>query len=94
MQPEITEEEKGEIRAALKAARNGGATSEQLFHAHTLAERAKLPNVIAELRTAIRRQLPDPHAEQMVLKSIGFGVISGVITHFLLKAAKQKRSAT
>lgn len=92
MTKEISDDEVGNIQRALTDARKGRATLKQLAHAHDVAETHsnshRLSATIGELRDHIRRMTPAPlaHAEA---KSLLLGVISGVITWFILGRTKE-----
>ena len=79
----MSEDSAKEIQRALYAAHNGGASFSQLVRAHELAEEAELPHTVAELRKHIHRSLPSTE-KVAVIRSVGLGIISGMITHFLL----------
>lgn len=83
MTPKLTPAQIQEIRQALTDARQGRATLKQLAHAHEMAEGQQLNGTVGELRDHIRRMTPAP-VMKTEAKSILLGVISGVITWFLL----------
>lgn len=81
-----------QIQTALVAARNGGASVQQLADAHELAEKHQLHATTAEIRSHIRNVIPDPSNGAIpVGKTIALGIGSGVITHFLLRFLKLKK---
>jgi len=84
MSRELTQNEVGHVKAALQAARKGGATLEQLAHAHRLAEDACLNGTVGELREHIHRVTPQPPL-RMEARSIFLGVMSGIVTHYIFK---------
>jgi hypothetical protein len=83
-----------EIRSVLAHARNGGASMSSLARAHELAEVNHLPFATAEIRQHMRDLIPDPddHPRE-TLKAIVLGVASGIATHLILRASKQKGHA-
>lgn len=80
----LTPTQISEIQKALAEARAGRATLSQLARAHDLAEDACLNGTLGELREHIRRMTPRP-VFRMGGRDILLGVISGVLTHLLLK---------
>jgi len=72
-----------QIQETLAHARAGKATLAQLAAAHDLAEDAYLNGTLGELRAHIRAMVPRPplHAET---KGVLLGVVSGILTHYLL----------
>jgi hypothetical protein len=76
------------ITDVLCHARAGGATLPQLVDAHELAEKYQMPAVLAELRAHIRAHVPDPSNGKVAIgRSLILGVIAGLATSALLKAA-------
>jgi len=83
------------MRAALDAARQGGASVSQLAHAHELAEKHHLPTVTAELRAHLRHVIPDPmNGHLPTARMICLGVISGVVTHLVLRLSSLRRKGS
>ena len=83
-----TQDDVATMRTALDAARHGGASVDQLAHAHELAEKHRLPTVTQELRRHIRHLIPDPDFEAKrfdTIKILILGVTSGICTHLLLR---------
>jgi hypothetical protein len=80
----LTPTEIADIQSVLAQARAGRATLSQLAHAHDLAEDACLNGTLGELREHIRKMTPRP-VFRMGGRDILLGVISGVLTHLLLK---------
>lgn len=79
----LTPAEANTVWTALKAARTGGATLDQLLAAYPLASKGATPATLAELRQHIRKQLPGP-SYPAVLAGVGIGVVAGLITNGLL----------
>ena len=79
----LTPTQVGLIQETLAHAREGKATLAQLAAAHDLAEGATLNGTLGELRSHIRAMVPTPTV-RVEGKSILIGIVSGVLTHFLL----------
>ena len=80
-----------QIRTALNAARAGGATLNQLADAHKVSEEHGLHHCTAEIREHMRRHIPDPNRSHVAVgRSVALGILSGVITHYLLRLTEQK----
>ena len=79
----LTPAQIAQIQDTLIHARAGKATLAQLAAAHDLAEDGHLNGTLGELRTHIRNMVPRPrlHAET---KGVLLGVVSGILTHYLL----------
>ena len=71
------------IQETLAHAREGKATLAQLAAAHDLAEGATLKGTLGELRSHIRAMVPAPPMRAEA-KGVVIGIVSGVLTHFLL----------
>lgn len=86
---QLTKEEIAQIQGTLALAREGRATLVQLATAHDLAIGAVLNGCLGELRAHIHRMVSPPpwHVEG---KDIALGVVSGFVTHFLLRASSQQ----
>lgn len=78
------------IGDTLRAARAGGATTQQLFDAYCLAEKHQLSSSVAELRNHIRKHIPDPNMRRTIGLSLLIGVCSGIVTHLLLKVSGER----
>jgi len=75
-----------QIQTALVAARNGGASVQQLTDAHELAEKHQLHATTAEIRSHIRNVIPDPSNGAIPIgKTLVLGIGSGILTHVLLR---------
>ncbi len=73
------------VQEALKAARTGGATLNQLSEAHAYAEKMGVPFATAELRKHMRAMLPDLESSRLsTSRGVCLGIISGIITHIIL----------
>jgi hypothetical protein len=84
---QLTKAQTARLKYTIEIAREGKATLPQLANAHELAQGAGLPNCAAELRAHIRAVAADHHeAHHATGQQVATGVISGVITHFLLGA--------
>ena len=82
-----------QIQTALVAARNGGASVQQLADAHELAEKHNLPSTTAEIRKHLRNVIPDPDNGAIPIgKTIALGVGSGILTHFLLRLLSMRKA--
>lgn len=82
-----------QIQTALIAARNGGASVQQLADAHELAEKHQLHAATAEIRSHIRNVIPDPtNGAIPVGKTLALGIGSGILTHFLLSFLKLRKA--
>jgi len=76
--------EVAEVMRVLAEARAGHATLAQLARAHDLASGADLNGTLGELRDHIRAMVPRP-AIRDEAQAIGLGIVSGVLTHLLLR---------
>ena len=77
-----------QLQHTLAIAREGRATLPQLASAHELAQGAGLPGCAAELRAHIRAVAADrdaPIAARPVHHDVALGVVSGLVTHALIK---------
>jgi hypothetical protein len=77
-----------QLRHTIAIAREGRATLPQLAGAHELAQGAGLPGCAAELRAHIRAVAADrdaPIAARPVHHDVALGVISGLMTHVLIR---------
>lgn len=79
------------VQEALAHARAGRATLPQLAAAHELACAEQKNGDVGELREHIRRMVPAPPARTEV-KAVVLGILSGVLTHYLLKSMSKRRS--
>jgi hypothetical protein len=79
-----------ELQRVLVLAKRGEAGLVRLAQAHEVACRRRLSHTIAELRRHIIRLVPNPDDRLAVGNSLLVGVISGVGTHFLLKAVDRR----
>jgi hypothetical protein len=79
-----------QVRKALDAARADGASLAQLMAAHQIAEKWKLVHVVAELRQHVRHMIPDKRLHISTTNNILLGIVSGVFTHYLLKAMEKR----
>lgn len=86
----LTPAEAQAVWTTLKAARAGGATLDELFTAHRLAEKGGVPAALAEIRTHIRNHLPNGKAR---LVGVGIGVVAGLLTNALLNLFDHGRFA-
>lgn len=85
------EEQAARIRAALVSARSASATLPQLADAFELASKLNLHSAKHELGAHICAIVqPAQSNTRTIMVSVGFGVISGIITHFVLKSFGQK----
>ena len=78
-----TKAEVAQIQATLTLARQGKATLPQLAAAHELANGAGLNGTLGELRAHIRQMVTPPPLHDSS-KHIVLGVISGILTHYVL----------
>lgn len=83
----ITAKEAQEIKQTLDLARNGKATLAQLARAHDLAEQGTLNGCLGEIRGHMAARVNPPKLRGGA-KEILMGVVSGVLTTFLLKGWK------
>lgn len=75
------------IRAALDAARRGVASVRQLAFALELATKHKLPGAIAELRSHLHAMTNGVSDRDFIVgEMLAIGVISGILTNFILRA--------
>jgi hypothetical protein len=84
----LSPEQATQLQHTITIAREGRATLPQLADAHELAQRARLPGCAAELRAHIRAVAADrdaPIAARPVHHDVALGVISGLMTHVLIK---------
>lgn len=58
--------------------------------AHQIAEKWKLVHVVAELRQHVRHMIPDKRLHISTTNNIVLGIVSGVFTHYLLKAMEKR----
>lgn len=79
----LTPTEVSQIQTTLTLARQGKATLLQLAAAHELATGADLNSSLGELRLHIRQIVTPPPLHDSS-KHIVLGVISGVLTHYVL----------
>lgn len=77
------------VTAALTAARNGGASLNQLMAAHQIAEKYQLPHTTAEIRQHVRTMIPDARTHISATRGILLGIVSGVFTNYVLKAVER-----
>lgn len=87
----LTPAQIAQIQDTLAHARAGKATLAQLAAAHDLAEDATLNGTLGELRAHIRNMVPRPplHAET---KGVLLGVVSGILTHYLLDSLHREHT--
>lgn len=71
------------IQKALADARAGRATLGELGHAHDLASAAGAHHTLEEIRGHMRVMNPPPRLRAEV-KSVGLGIVSGLLTHLVL----------
>ena len=85
----LTPAEIATVKNTIDLARKGRATLTQLAVAHDLANSAALSGCLGELRAHIRNMVsPTPlHAGPIALtgKDLALGVISGIVTHLILR---------
>jgi hypothetical protein len=79
----LTPAEAAQIQATLALARQGRATLVQLAVAHDLASGAGLNGTLGELRAHMRQMITPPPLHDSS-KHIVLGVISGILTHYVL----------
>ena len=79
----LTPAEAAQIQATLALARQGRATLVQLAVAHDLASGAGLNGTLGELRAHMRQMITPPPLHHSS-KHIVLGVISGILTHYVL----------
>ena len=79
------------IKETLTHAREGRATLAQLAVAHDLAEDASINGTIGELRFHIRHMVKTPPM-QAEAKGLLLGVVSGILTHYLLDSLHREKS--
>lgn len=79
----LTPAEAAQIQATLALARQGRATLVQLAVAHDLASGAGLNHSLGELRAHMRQMITPPPLHDSS-KHIVLGVISGILTHYVL----------
>jgi hypothetical protein len=72
------------IRDTLDLARSGRATLTQLAVAHDLASNASLNGCLGEIRSHIRGMV-SPAPLHGTTKDIALGVVSGIVTHVILR---------
>jgi hypothetical protein len=84
----ITPEEFAHVKKAIVDAEMGKATLPQLARAHHICERVGATDTLGEVRKHIRRYVPTPFARTEA-KSVLLGVISGIITWFVLGRTKE-----
>lgn len=87
----MTPSEHEKLRKALDAAREDGASLAQLMEAHQIAEKHKLVYVVAELRQHVRHMIPDKRLHISTTNNVLLGIVSGVFTHYMLKAIEHRR---
>jgi hypothetical protein len=80
----LTPAEVAQVQSTLALARQGRATLAQLAAAHDLASRAGLDGTLGELGEHMRRMIPPPRLHDSS-KHIALGVISGLLTHYILR---------
>jgi len=80
----LTPAEVTQIQETLALARQGRATLPQLAVAHELANGSSLNGTLGELRAHIRQMVSPPPLHDSS-RNIALGVISGILTHHLLK---------
>lgn len=78
-----------QVSTALAHARAGQATLPELASACELAARGGPSRELGELREHLRRMVPAP-VWRGEAKSIVIGIVSGVLTHYLLRSLQQK----
>lgn len=83
----ITAKEAREIKQTLDLARNGKATLVQLARAHDLAEQGTLNGCLGEIRGHVAARVNPPRLH-VGAKEILLGVVSGVLTTYLLKGSE------
>ena len=79
----LTKIEVAQIQTTLALARQGKATLPQLAAAHELANGAGLNSTLGELRAHMRQMVTPPPLHDST-KHIVLGVISGILTHYVL----------
>ena len=79
----LTPAEVAQVQEALALARQGRATLVQLAVAHDLASGAGLNGTLGELRAHMRQMITPPPLHDSS-KHIVLGVISGILTHYVL----------
>ena len=79
----LTPAEVTQIQSTLALARQGKATLVQLATAHELANGAGLSHSLGELRAHIHQMVTPPVLHDSS-KHIVLGVISGILTHYVL----------
>jgi hypothetical protein len=85
----LTTSQVAQVKEALACARSGCATLPQLAAAHEAASSAGLTSVVGELREHVRRLVPGP-VMRTEAKALGLGILSGVLTHYLLRSVDRK----
>jgi len=85
----LTDQEFAELQTTVAKARGGRASLLDLARSHQLADKANLPGCAAELRAHIRAVAADHHEPQSrARRDVLMGVVSGVITHVLLRGTR------
>lgn len=79
----LTPAEVAQVQEALALARQGRATLVQLAVVHDLASGAGLNGTLGELRAHMRQMITPPPLHDSS-KHIVLGVISGILTHYVL----------
>ncbi len=85
----LTTSQLAQVKEALACARSGCATLPQLALAHEAAAGAGLTSVVGELREHVRRLVPGP-VMRTEAKALGLGILSGMLTHFLLRSFEKQ----
>ena len=79
----LTPAEVAQVKSTLALARQGRATLVQLATAHELASGSGLNGTLGELRAHMRQMITPPPLHDSS-KHIVLGVISGILTHYVL----------
>ena len=86
----LTPAQIAKVKETLAQARAGRATLLQLAEAHDLATGACLNGCLGEIRAHMRSMVPAPPLRSEA-KGVLLGIISGVLTHMLLRDVNRKK---
>ena len=86
----LTAAQIAQVQKTLTEARAGRATLTQLAVAHDLATGADLNGCLGELRAHMRSMVPAPPMRAEA-KGVLLGIVSGVLTHMLLRDVDRKK---